>query len=171
MNKAKIKKELANLPLLKNYFLHYGWPLGFWTFTDGFVRRIGADKLYEKTHYRRYEVCKEYLKKHYGHIIRKYQEKPDLSVGQLIEKDAPVWTFWYQGEEFAPYPVDLCLQSIRRHSGNHPVMVLDKDNYKQYVTLPHYIEEKLSEKKISLAAFSDILRISLLRNRGGVVVR
>lgn len=168
MNRAKLKKELANISLLKDYFLHYGWSLGFWTFAEAFTRRIGMTKLSERAHTHRYGVCKSYLKTHYGNIIQNYRNRQDLSLNDKIREDDPIWVFWYQGEEYAPNPVDLCIASIRRHGGKHPVIVLDKDNFKDYVTLPDYVMTKFNEKKISFAAFSDILRIALLKEHGGI---
>lgn len=168
MNKAKWKKELANIGLLRDYFLHYDPSLGFWTFAEGFSRRVGMIKFSERAHVHRYGFCKLYLKEHYGEIIQKYKDNQDLSLNDKIREDDPIWLFWYQGEENTPTPVDLCIASIRRHSGKHPVIVLDKSNFEKYVMLPNYVLKKFREGKVSVAAFSDILRISILRKHGGI---
>ncbi|TGE31900.1 capsular polysaccharide synthesis protein [Desulfosporosinus sp. Sb-LF] len=168
MNEAKLKKELANVKLLVEYFTEYGFWLGFWSFADGFVRRVGAMRLYEKMHFKRHETCKTYLRAHYSNIINKYKAKKTYSLSEKIENDAPIWTFWWQGEDKTLYPVNLCLESIKRNSANHPVIVLDKDNYKDYADVPDFIVKKFEEGKISIAAFSDILRITLLKQHGGI---
>lgn len=46
------------------------------------------------------------------------------------------------GESNAPPTVKACIHSMRKNSGNHPVIVLDQSNYKKYVALPQYIERK-----------------------------
>lgn len=168
MNRARWEKELANVHLLKEYFLHYEPSLGMWTLAEGLTRRMGFIKLSQYAHEHRYGVCKEYLKSTYAEVFQKYKALPQMSLNRKISVDAPIWTFWYQGEKNAPYPVEHCLQSIRRNAGNHPVYVLDKDNYTQYVELPDYVLRKFYSREISIAHLSDILRIALLRQYGGI---
>ena len=75
---------------------------------------------------------------------------------------------WWQGESNAPPTVKACIHSMRKNSGNHPVIVLDQSNYKKYVALPQYIEKKREKGVISLTHFSDIIRINLLNTYGGL---
>ncbi len=168
MNLAVVKKEISNIVLLKKILLQYGISLGFWSLADGLVRRLGMRSLYEKTHYRRYEVCKTYLRKHYGGIVSDHKQKGHIDPGDPIQKNSTIWVFWWQGEENAPYPVNLCMESVRRNAGLHPVVVLDQNNYDKYVEIPEYVLKKFREGKISIAHFSDILRISLLKRYGGI---
>ena len=79
-----------------------------------------------------------------------------------------IWTMWWQGESNAPPTVKACIHSMRKNSGNHPVIVLDQSNYKKYVALPQYIEKKREKGVISLTHFSDIIRINLLNTYGGL---
>lgn len=65
------------------------------------------------------------------------------------------------GKEQAPYPVNLCMKSIRRHTGGHPVIVLDQKNYRECIQLSDFVLKKL-QKQISLAYSSDILRIDFV---------
>jgi hypothetical protein len=46
-------------------------------------------------------------------------------------------------------------------------VLLDSDNWKTYASLPEEIEEKLQDKK---ALFSDLLRLTLINNHGGIWV-
>ncbi len=59
------------------------------------------------------------------------------------------------------------MESIRKHAGKHPVIMITFDNYQEYVTVPSYILEKVG-KEISYTHFSDILRVNLLADHGGM---
>lgn len=167
MNKMLIKREISNIILLGKYAKNYGDKVFFWSLTDGMGRRLHLDRLYEKTHYKRYEACKAYLKKKYAHVIDEYKSKQfdeSISVG----KTSNVWRYWHQGIEKAPYPVDITLSSAEGHLGNHPIVVLDADNYRDYVSIPRYIEERCEKKQMNIAVFSDFFRLSLLKEYGGI---
>ena len=82
--------------------------------------------------------------------------------------DGTVWFLWLQGEARMPKIPRLCLDSVRRHACGHPVVVLDADNYRDYVTVPDYVDRKFRQGVMSAAHFSDVIRISLLCRRGGL---
>lgn len=81
-----------------------------------------------------------------------------------------VWTSWLQGENAAPKIVKKSINSIRKNFKNKNVVVIDKNNINDYVTLPTNIMEKWKKGIISNAHFSDILRTYLLLRYGGVWV-
>lgn len=168
MNKAKLDKEKKNVKLLFQYFSHFGFQHGFWTFADAICARLKIQKAYEYADWKRYEICKAYLRKHYGNLIDSYLNAKLEEPIDKIHEDSNIWIFWWQGEENLPYPVNLCIQSIRRHAGKHPVVVITEKNYKDYVELPEKIMRKFSNGIISLATFSDILRFELLYMYGGI---
>ena len=78
-----------------------------------------------------------------------------------------VYVFWWQGESDAPETVKYCIQSIRRKSARN-VVLLTKDNYREYVELPDYLVQKAMDGVLGLAHFSDIIRFYLLYRYGGV---
>ncbi len=82
--------------------------------------------------------------------------------------NAPVWICWLSGLETAPPLVKVCVESIYRNSNGHPVHLITAQNYSKYVTLPDYILAKFEAGNIGMAHFSDILRVSLLANHGGL---
>lgn len=47
-------------------------------------------------------------------------------------------------------------------------MIIDKDNYADYVDIPDYIMQKVNDGIITLTHFSDIIRVSLLSKYGGI---
>jgi len=79
---------------------------------------------------------------------------------------APIWFCWLQGMENAPELVKVCLESLRA-SIREDVIVLDAQNYTDYVTLPEYVTRKYKKGIIPPALFSDMLRLELLIRYGG----
>ncbi len=83
-------------------------------------------------------------------------------------ENAPIWVCWWSGEEMAPPLVKKCITSIRVNAGTHPVHLISRDNYKEYIDIPEYIYEKFKNKSICTAHLSDYLRFALLSEYGGL---
>lgn len=79
-----------------------------------------------------------------------------------------IWTAWLQGEEKAPEVIRLSLASIRRNSNGHRVVVLSDKNIENYIELPETIINKYNEGIISNAHYTDIIRMMILKEYGGV---
>ena len=79
-----------------------------------------------------------------------------------------IWICWWQGLEQAPELVKTCVESIKKNAGNHRVIVLTEDNYKNYVDIPAWVEEKKNKGIITKTNYSDLLRLSLLAKHGGM---
>ena len=79
-----------------------------------------------------------------------------------------MWVFWWQGIDNAPDIVKKCVNNIKQHSGEREVIVIDKNNYTKYANIPDYIVEKLNSNCMTITHFSDILRMELLYNNGGI---
>lgn len=84
-------------------------------------------------------------------------------------RDDRIWFCWLQGIENAPDMVKVCLESQKRIFDDR-VVVLDDKNYRKWIELPDYIEEKYRKGYIPGALFSDILRLELLIKYGGMWV-
>lgn len=110
-----------------------------------------------------------YLENLCGDVIDEYKGKEHLTVNCPPPKDVRhrIWVFWWTGEETAPDIVKACIRSIQRNANGHEVVLLDQNNYRNYVTLPDTILKKHEEGKISHAHFSDVLRLTLLSTYGG----
>lgn len=79
------------------------------------------------------------------------------------------WTCWWQGMEEAPDLIKACVNSMIKYLPQSvELVVITKDNYKEYVSFPEYILDKIEQKKLTLTTFSDILRASLLYKYGGI---
>lgn len=81
----------------------------------------------------------------------------------------PIWFFWWQGEATMPPIVKKCYSLARLHAPEgHQVILLTEMNYYQYANIPDYIIDKVKSKIITLTHFSDILRMTLLAEHGGL---
>lgn len=108
------------------------------------------------------------LVEYYGmkKIVSDYAEKSDK--GNPIGKNSPIWICWWQGEDNMPEVVKACYSSIKRHASNHPVVMITMANKDRYLRFPDFVWEKYAEGKISPTHLSDIARMFLLKEYGGV---
>lgn len=111
-------------------------------------------------------VILKYLKNNYGHVFDKYKNKQNYM--KKNSNEAPVWVCWLDGIESAPPLVKRCISSIKNNSGTHPVNIITWKNIDKYINLPDYIVEKTKKGMIGPAHFSDVLRICLLAEYGGI---
>ena len=79
-----------------------------------------------------------------------------------------VWVFWRQGYDNAPDLIKACHESVKEFLPDRDIIFLSDSNIKDYINLPEYITQKFSSGKISEAHYSDIVRISLLAEHGGL---
>lgn len=104
------------------------------------------------------------LEKDFLYVLDKYS---DYLVKCEYDAKSPIWVCWMQGYDNAPIIVKKCIDSIRI-STNHPVHIITKDNIDTFIQLPDYIMEKYNKQIITNAQFSDILRMCLLSQYGGL---
>ena len=79
-----------------------------------------------------------------------------------------IWVCWWQGLDQAPEIVKACVESIRKHAGDRTLTIITEENYKNYVSVPAWIEEKYRAGIITRTNYSDLLRLSLLAQYGGI---
>lgn len=77
-----------------------------------------------------------------------------------------IFLLWLQGWEKAPWLQKKVLKSWQQNNQDWNVNLIDLRNLKDFVDDVGYIYDKT--KKISFQATSDIIRLSLLKNHGGV---
>lgn len=117
-------------------------------------------------HKKKYDNAKNYIINNYKSVIDQYTSVQ--TSGNTISSDSPIWILWYQGIETAPTIVRMCIDSVRKHANQHPIVILTANNYTDYVDIPDYIVDKVNSGIITLAQFSDILRMALLSKYGGI---
>lgn len=94
----------------------------------------------------------------------------DIPVPVKISSSAyKVWVLWWQGENGMPPVVKASIASLRKATDKE-VVLITQDNINSFVDIPEYIHQKIQKKKISLAALSDYIRVSLLCRYGGLWV-
>lgn len=105
---------------------------------------------------------------HQNEVIQRFEQIPASNEGREIGSTSPIWVCWWQGEEQMPEVVCLCYRSIQRHAGHHPVVLLTEENQAQYLHLPDLVWRKFREGIISRTHLSDIARVYLLKEHGGI---
>lgn len=107
-----------------------------------------------------------YLENLCGDVIDEYKNGKHPQ----IRKDDPkkIWVFWWTGEESAPDIVKACIKSIRKNANGRQVVMLDRNNFRDYVSFPQYVLEKHESGQITHAAFADLLRLNLMATYGGI---
>ena len=107
----------------------------------------------------------------YADIIQKYKSIKYEPVPQ--DDNFPIWIFWWQGVGKMPEVVRICYHSVLENAIGHPVNLITKENYSQYIAeLPQLDDllDCLHKKSLIYAHFSDIVRCYLLYAYGGVWV-
>lgn len=79
-----------------------------------------------------------------------------------------IWTCWFQGRDAAPPLVKKCLSTWERNNPGWKFRCLDATSLERYIPLREYIN--LDHQSLTAASLSDIARILLLREFGGVWV-
>ncbi|EAK0848356.1 capsular polysaccharide synthesis protein [Campylobacter lari] len=96
----------------------------------------------------------------------------DFEKKHHFKNDKIIWQFWYQGKNQASPMIQQCFNSVQNQmKDDYTIIILDKDNIKDYLDFPPYVIEKLEnnffgEKTITF--FSDLLRVCLLATYGGI---
>lgn len=163
----KIKKRLdIILHDFKIDLKYFSFNLALIRFINGISYRGKFLKQINKWSLNKKDQCiLKYLAKNYGYIIDKYKNKEETAI---YSEKQNIWICWLQGEESAPQLVKNCINSVRRNANGHKVIIITKDNFKDYVDIPDYILEKYEKGIISHAHFSDIMRMSLICKHGGI---
>lgn len=97
--------------------------------------------------------------------IKKMRGKPNY-MSESAPRQIPktIWIYWDRGEAGAPDLVRTCIASWRDRNPGWEVCVLDAATAAQTVDLPQ------DPAAISVQSYADLLRLRLLRQRGGVWV-
>lgn len=106
----------------------------------------------------------------YTKLYKKYSKEIGTSQFKKYPENQEdcVYICWLQGIENAPDLVQNCYQSAKYHIKDKKIVVITSENYSEYVNLPGFIIEKWKKGIISNAHFSDILRLELLIEHGGI---
>lgn len=118
---------------------------------------------------KKHKVMLKYYEKTFADFLKEYDYNQNQVITQSKSLYADcIWVCWWQGLDQAPEIVKVCVESIKRNAGKHPVIILTEDNYRQYVDIPQWVEEKKNKGIITRTNYSDLLRLSLLAKHGGM---
>lgn len=97
------------------------------------------------------------------HFDTEYQEKEHKTTNK-------VWVCWLQGMENAPELVQKCYKSLEKNLAAHEIILITSENMMDYVQFPEYIMEKWKKGIITHTHLTDLLRLELLIQYGGMWV-
>ncbi|HBJ1651643.1 capsular polysaccharide synthesis protein [Clostridium botulinum] len=108
------------------------------------------------------------LRKEYGEFINEYKKRNTEKIFNLPRKKSnKVWVCWLQGMDYAPFIVKRCYDSLKLYLKDRNIVLITENNYRDYITFPSYIQDKIDNKVITKTHFSDLLRLELLIKYGG----
>ena len=164
----KLKKACSFLNRTADDYKFYRRFSGYYAYLRVCSRlsdRAGMKHLSSTFWKKRHAWVTEYLAHTLQPVLDQFAD--DQNPGSYQE-NAPIWVCWWTGEDSAPPLVTKCIHSIRKNAGSHPVHLITKDNYRQYLDIPAHILNKVNDKTMCLANFSDYIRFSLLAQYGGL---
>ncbi|USS84723.1 capsular polysaccharide synthesis protein [Fructilactobacillus myrtifloralis] len=106
------------------------------------------------------------LSRKYADIIQQYQ----VPLSEEHQLGNYVWLFWWQGIETAPQIVQDCVAETKKvcEKNQRKLIIINQDNYTDYVDLPSLIVNKFKNHKMPTFHFADILRFKLIYQHGGL---
>ncbi len=107
-----------------------------------------------------------FIDKEYSQLIEKYK---NVKVMDSIPKR--IFFFWYDGINNMPDIPRMCYKQIQKlYSNDYEIIFIDKNNYKNYVTINPDFEVKFNKNEIKIQHFADVLRFYLMNQLGGIWV-
>lgn len=109
---------------------------------------------------------KQKLEKKYKKDLLELDKKYDKN----LKKDTSnkIWICWFQGMENAPLLVKKCYESVKKKLKGKEIIVITDDNMNDYVKFPKHILEKYEKGIITRTHMTDLLRLELLTQYGGM---
>lgn len=94
----------------------------------------------------------------------------EVIANMKLEPKERIWFYWAQGTESMPEVVRMCYNYLVYNNSrdNREVVLLTQENVEDYIKFPQYITQTLSEGRMTLTQYSEILRMALLYEYGGM---
>ncbi len=147
-------RQLLDKSLKSHSLLYDTVSLVMYKFGYGDINLAGAN-----SRYKTFTKLEKEFKKEIG--------KTDFTVYDEDMSDA-IWICWLQGIESAPELVQHCVRSIEHHIPDRKIIYINKNNFRNYCHIPDFIIKKWEKGLITNTHFSDILRLALLIQHGGL---
>jgi hypothetical protein len=145
---------------------HYGFSVAFWDILESQKKRIifFSEKINENKHA---SILRWLTNRFYYQILdfRNRLTDTNSSIGYIPRQ---IWICWWDGIDKMPLIVKACYNSVLKYSNGFNVILITKFNFKDFIIIPDNILKKMNMGKITVTHFSDILRMSLLSEYGGL---
>lgn len=79
-----------------------------------------------------------------------------------------IWWCWLQGEDKAPDLCKACLDSVRKAFPDYTITIITEENVWNLCHFPQFITDKYQKGVITRTHLSDLIRVQLLANEGGI---
>lgn len=155
--RIKIQQRIHNFLnakcMLPVYAFHFGYQKA------SRLNRVKSDRM------KWLDTCYAILCEDFSDFLKQYHFLPPA---ETSEKQY-IWVCWLQGEAFMPEVVRCCIRSIRKHApAQAEVVLITADNLKDYVQFPAFLYQRLKSGSLTMTHFSDLIRMALLKNYGGL---
>jgi hypothetical protein len=146
--------------------IHYGFSVAFWNVLDSQSNRIGIcpDAISNKKD----AVILNWLTKRFQYLVSDLQKQSLKNALDRGPFPLFIWICWWDGIDAMPPIVRACYNSVLKHANKYQVKLITKDTLKDFITLPDHITEKVKTGKMTLTHLSDIIRMALLSEHGGL---
>ncbi|MDR0304654.1 MAG: capsular polysaccharide synthesis protein [Chitinispirillales bacterium] len=110
------------------------------------------------------DILTNYVAKKYLPVVKSVEQKEITVTPPEI-----IWQFWDNPNgKTTPEIVISCLKSVDKFKGNFEHRILTKSTMENFSDLPNYVLDKFKKEQIDYTHFSDLLRLNLLKNHGGI---
>lgn len=157
--KNKIKKVINIFKESKLHRNNFGLSYSFSFLCHSLFLR---SRMY-KTRIEAISICEKEFNYIYEDINQNYADRDSVD-----ESQKNIFCFWAQGVDNLPKLQQLSLESLKRYYSDYNIILLDINNYSNYVELDTRILRLYKDGLITTQTFSDILRFNLIYKFGGV---
>lgn len=161
-NLKAIFKKQGGWRLLKQYIQSGSFFTAILQFLLLGKSRIALEILRLSAHFK----TKEKLQKKYYKTLNDFDKKFENNL--VHQRSNKVWVCWFQGIEQAPKLVQKCYQSLLDNLTTHEIVLITASNLEDYVKFPSYIIKKWKNGEITNTHMTDLLRLELLIQYGGL---
>lgn len=113
-------------------------------------------------------VLQELSNRYESFIARWKKQHPIETADNSNSKRYAIWTCWLQGESTIPPFLHKIIDNQRYYLCDRPHHIITANNVEEYINIPGYIMDKFHDGIISPVHFTDIIRIFLLEQYGGI---
>ena len=116
------------------------------------------------------QFCQSAIKewKDYIYLRDKYDQYIERKEPTIGKDSGYLFLLWLQGWDNAPLIVKKCRQSVEKYVTNRKIIYLNEKNCMNYIEIPNDIQELHKKGIICNAHYSDLIRLELLKNWGGL---